>query len=191
MTSSAPAFRTRVAFIGRRRGDHASSSQLDHLHEQMTHAARGGVDEHGVSFLDRIRRRAEIVRRHSLERGRDGELIGDAVRHRNRLLGLDEHLLGIASRRGDPRHVVACSGAGDTFAERGHDACALDSGDQRRRASVAALALVDVSVVHADHTHVHEQLSGPRLWRGVLLELQHLGPAVAIDRDCAHAAQPL
>ena len=145
--------------------------------------------DHPVSLGHGIRRRGEVLRGDPLKEHGGRLLVAHSVGNGHGVLGRDDHLLGVAPRRLHPGDAVARPNVLHLRADRTHRPGALDADDPRQRPGVAGdRPLVDVAVVDADRGRVDEELARTRLRPRDVPKLEHLRPAVPLDRDRAHVS---
>jgi hypothetical protein len=172
--------------LGGDRAQDAGPGPLCHLNQEQPHPSGGGVYETGVTALQGVRARGEIVGGETLEHHR-GRVAGlDLGGNGHRLVLGNDHPLRVGA--GDPRPGDAASRSkdGNLLPDVDHDPGALQSGGEGQRVRVEAGSVVHVDEVQPRRLHPHQELARARGGLVQLGQLQDLGTTVTVHADGSH-----
>ena len=168
------------------------AQRLQHLDKNQPHAARPGVNQRRVPFLDVGDAVHQEVGRHPLQHGRRP---GGEFHFRGQFdqqPGRDRCLLGVSAGVHGVRHPVSHSHFRHSFPNRGNHPSRLSSGRPREAGRwVEAVPAGHVGIVDPDGPDVYQGLSRSdfRDWR--VLVAQHFRTAGLMGSHCFHALPPL
>ena len=165
-------------------GDNLGSSQLGHLHDQASGAARARVDQAPVAGADPRTVGDQVVGGEALHADGGGRVEIDTVGHLERHRRLDRGPFGVGPGRPGPGHPVARRESLNPRADLQHGACSLLAEHQRQTQVVEARAVVGVDEVDPGRGHRHHQLALTRHRVATLYKLHHLRPAGLGDLNC-------
>ncbi len=145
---------------------------MGHLHQQISNAAGGGMDESRLAAAERERVVDQVVGGHTLEQGSGGLLVGDAVGNVDQAINENGSVFRIGSLNSGPRNVIAGLHGSD-FRTDGRDyAGSLLAKNEGQRNFVAALALIGVDEIDTAGADLHYRFIEFGLGGGQIDKLQ-------------------
>ena len=180
--------------VAAHRADDGRAQRLRPLAQQRAHAARRGMDQHGVARLHAPGLAQQVLRRHAAQQ-RAGDIPGlDPRRDRNERVRGDEAFFGIGAEDKQVTGRIARLERGHALAHRLDDAGAVEphDGGQVGFEEILALAQHGVGEMQGHAFLVEQNLAGTGRADLVVFDLELVGAAIGVNaNDLGHEIFPL